>query len=141
MNVSMDLRIEHQPNEQGGGSWMRIGDLLHKEFNERAKRLAMMWQRRTIYETMEAFWPKAASDASQPDLMQEYGRIWMDAPKVLVSNTRRDASHNTRVVGGVGTAPPARRCLRDDLTPTVRTARPMRRSRCPLSAPVPSRSV
>jgi hypothetical protein len=28
MNVSIDLRIEHAPGEQGGGSWMRIGDEL-----------------------------------------------------------------------------------------------------------------
>lgn len=102
MNVSMDLRIEHAPNEKGGGSWMRIGDELHKVFNERASRLAMMFQGRVIHEIMEGFWPKAAQDPSLPDYLQEYGRIWTRAPKVLVSNTRREADHNTRVVGGPG---------------------------------------
>jgi len=100
MNVSMDLYIEHGENEQGGGSWMHIGDDLHRAFNERAKRLAMMFQGRTIYETMEGFWPAAANDASLGEVMQEYGRIWTNAPKVLVSNTRREASHDTRIVGG-----------------------------------------
>jgi dihydrofolate reductase len=102
MNVSMDLRIEHRLNEQGDGSWMRIGEGLHRAFNARAARLAMMIQGRAIYETMESFWPKAASDATLPDFTQEYGRIWTAMPKVLVSNTRREAGHNTRIVGGDG---------------------------------------
>jgi dihydrofolate reductase len=100
MNVSMDLRIEHAPGEQGGGSWMRIGDELHRAFNERAKQLKLMIQGRVIHETMESFWPNAATDATLPDYLQEYGRIWLATPKVLVSNTRREAEHNTRVIGG-----------------------------------------
>ena len=100
MNVSMDLRIEHAENEQGAGTWMRIGEPLHREFNARARRLTAMVQGRVIYETMEAFWPKAASDASLPDFMREYGHIWTSAPKILVSNTRHEAAYNTRIVGG-----------------------------------------
>jgi hypothetical protein len=26
MNVSLDLKIERDPGEEGGGDWMRIGD-------------------------------------------------------------------------------------------------------------------
>src|SRR5688572_29247459 len=78
MNVSLDLRIEHAPGEQGGGSWMRIGDELHRAFNERARQLKLMIQGRVIHETMESFWPKAASDETLPDYMQEYGRIWTE---------------------------------------------------------------
>lgn len=79
---------------------MRIGDELHRAFNERAARLASMVQGRVVYEIMEGFWPNAATDESLPDFMREYGRIWTAKPKVLVSNTRREAGHNTRVVGG-----------------------------------------
>jgi dihydrofolate reductase len=100
MNVSMDLRIEHAPGEQGGGSWMRIGEQLHRAFNERAQQLKLGFEGRVIYETMESFWPKAASDSTLPDYLQEYGRIWTATPKVLVSNTRREAGYNTRIVGG-----------------------------------------
>jgi len=100
MNVSMDLRIEHGPGEQGGGSWMRIGEPLHRAFNERARQLKLMIQGRIIHETMESFWPKAATDPTLDDYMQEYGRIWTATPKVVVSNTRREADHNTRIVGG-----------------------------------------
>lgn len=100
MNTSIDLRIEKNAGEQGGGSWMRIGEELHREFNTRARGLKLSFEGRIIYETMESFWPKAASDDSLPDFLREYGQIWTAAPKVLVSNTRTEASHNTRIIGG-----------------------------------------
>ena len=100
MNVSLDLRIEHATGEAGGGNWMRIDEALHREFNERARASAMMVHGRTIYEIMDPFWPNAADDPSQPEVMREFGRIWTAAPKVLVSRTRSEAGHNTRVIGG-----------------------------------------
>ncbi|GIJ23627.1 dihydrofolate reductase family protein [Micromonospora lutea] len=100
MNVSLDLRIEHAPGEQGGGDWLRIGESLHREFNARARALSLMVEGRTIYETMEAFWPGARDDESLPDYLREYGEIWTSMPKVLVSRTRASADHNTRVIGG-----------------------------------------
>ncbi|MHB8450851.1 MAG: dihydrofolate reductase family protein [Mycobacteriales bacterium] len=33
-------------------------------------------------------------------MLREYGEIWMDIPKVLVSRTRTTAEHNTRIIGG-----------------------------------------
>lgn len=102
MNVSLDLRIEHAPGEQGGGSWMRIGEPLHREFNARARAQSMAVEGRTIYETMEGFWPAARDDDSLPDFLREYGEIWTSKPKILVSRTRTRASHNTRVIGADG---------------------------------------
>lgn len=100
MNVSLDLRIEQVPGDDGAGEWLRIDEELHREFNARARTLAGMVQGRVIYETMEEFWPRAREDASLPDFMREYGEIWTSAPKVLVSRTRRSADHGTRIVGG-----------------------------------------
>lgn len=101
MNVSLDLSIEHTAGEQGGGSWMRIGEPLHREFNRRARGLVAFVQGRTIFETMEGFWPAARSDASLPDYLQEYGRIWTETPKILVSSTRTAAPYDTRVVASI----------------------------------------
>ncbi|QEV99427.1 deaminase [Microbacterium caowuchunii] len=98
MNVSADLRIEQAAGENGGGSWMRIGESLHREFNARAARLAVMVQGRTMYEIMEAFWPAARQNEAYPDYIREYGEIWTSAPKVLVSRHRTDADFNTRVL-------------------------------------------
>jgi dihydrofolate reductase len=100
MNVSVDLRIEHALDEGGGGEWMRIGESLHREFNARARALTLSVEGRTIYETMEAFWPGARDDESLPDYLREYGEIWTAMPKILVSRTRHRAGHNTRIIGG-----------------------------------------
>lgn len=100
MNVSVDLRIERDPDEQANGPWMSIDEPLHREFNARARELAMAVEGRVIYETMESFWPAARTDAALPDFMREYGHIWVDTPKVLVSNTRTEADFGTRIVGG-----------------------------------------
>ncbi|MET7709441.1 dihydrofolate reductase family protein [Micromonospora sp. NPDC005413] len=100
MNVSLDLRIEQAPGDNGAGEWLRIDEELHREFNARARALALLVQGRVIYETMEEYWPRAREDASLPDYMREYGEIWTAKPKVLVSRTRHRADHHTRIIGG-----------------------------------------
>jgi dihydrofolate reductase len=103
MNVSLDLFIEREAGEHGdieGPGWMRIGEPLHREFNARAGAMSMMVQGRTVYEMMDPFWPNARRDESLPGYLREYGEIWTDIPKVLVSRTRSTAEHNTRILSG-----------------------------------------
>jgi len=114
MNVSLDLKIEHTTGEEDGGEWLRIGEQLHREFNRRAEALTLMVQGRTVYETMEEYWPAARHDDTLPDYVREYGEIWTSKPKVLVSRTRGDAGHNTLVVGRDGDAIEALAKLRDE---------------------------
>ncbi|MET0134474.1 MAG: dihydrofolate reductase family protein [Kibdelosporangium sp.] len=100
MNVSLDLRIEQVPGDNGAGEWLRISEELHREANARTRALALMVHGRVIYETMEEYQPRAREDASLPDVLREYGEIWTSKPKVLVSRTRSSADHNTRIIGG-----------------------------------------
>ena len=104
MNVSLDLRIERSAGDhvadEEGGEWLRIDEQLFREFNERARGLALFVEGRIIYEMMETVWPSAAQNESLPDHLREWGKIWTAAPKILVSNSRTTASHNTRIVGG-----------------------------------------
>ncbi|GAA1988364.1 dihydrofolate reductase family protein [Microbacterium pumilum] len=100
MNVSLDLRIEQVAGDNGAGEWMRIDEELHREFNARAEEVELIVHGRIFYETMEEFWPSAREDASLPDFLREYGEIWTAKPKVLVSRTRHNADHNTRIIGG-----------------------------------------
>ena len=103
MNVSLDLFIERDAGEHSdveGPDWVRIGEPLHREFNARARAMSMMIEGRTVYEMMDPFWPNARLDASLPDFLREFGEIWTDMPKVLISGTRTTAEHNTRVLGG-----------------------------------------
>ncbi|MEV0237891.1 dihydrofolate reductase family protein [Nonomuraea sp. NPDC050786] len=100
MQVSLDLRIEQVPGDNGAGEWLRIDEELHRECNVLTQALALMVQGRVYYEVMEEYWPRAREDASLPDYMRDYGEIWTAKPKVLVSRTRRSADHNTRIIGG-----------------------------------------
>jgi len=100
MNVSLDLRIEQVPGDNGAGEWLRIDEELHREANAQTRAVALIVHGRVFYELMEEYWPRAREDASLPDYMREYGEIWTAKPKVLVSRTRHSADHNTRIIGG-----------------------------------------
>ncbi|MER6512980.1 dihydrofolate reductase family protein [Nonomuraea sp. NPDC001636] len=100
MQVSLDLRIEQVPGDAGAGEWLRLDEELHRAANAQMQELALMVHGRVYYEVMEEYWPQASADASLPDYMREYGEMWTAKPKMLVSRTRRDAAHNTRIIGG-----------------------------------------
>jgi dihydrofolate reductase len=103
MNVSLDLFIEREAGEHGdieGPGWVRLGESLHREFNARARSMSMMVEGRIVYEMMDSFWPKTRADESLPDFLREFGGIWTDMPKVLISRTRTTAEHNTSIIGG-----------------------------------------
>lgn len=100
MNVSLDLRIEQVPGDNGAGEWLRIDEEFHREANARTRALAGIVHGRVFYELMEEYQPRARAGASLPDVLREYGELWTAMPKVLVSRTRRNAEHNTRIIGG-----------------------------------------
>src|ERR1700712_4284668 len=95
MNVSIDLRIEQVPGDNGAGEWLHIDEEFHREANAQTQALASIVHGRVFYELMEEHWPQSRADASLPDYMREYGEIWTTKPKVLVSRTRQHADHNT----------------------------------------------
>ena len=66
MNVSLDLRIEQVPGDNGAGEWLRIDEEFHREANAQAQALALMVQGRVVYEVMEEYWPRARADVSLP---------------------------------------------------------------------------
>ncbi|MFC5788771.1 deaminase [Agromyces tardus] len=100
MNVSVDLRIEQVPGDNGAGEWLHIDEEFHREANARTRDVAAIVHGRVFYEVMEEFWPGSRDDASLPDFLREYGELWTAKPKVLVSRTRTRADHNTQVIGG-----------------------------------------
>jgi dihydrofolate reductase len=100
MHVSLDLRIEQVPGDNGAGEWLRIDEELHQELNDRTRDVALIVHGRVLHEVMEEYWPRAVGDTSLPAVMREYAGIWVAKPKVLVSRTRTSADHNTRVIGG-----------------------------------------
>lgn len=106
MNVSIDLMIEYSGRDHTGAddgpAWAQIDDQLYRDFNDRGRALAMIVEGRKTYELMDPYWPDVLRDESAKPLEREWAEIWTTKPKVLVSNTRTSAEHNTRVIGGEG---------------------------------------
>ncbi len=96
MNLSLDGYIAAQG--QDDGSWLRIDEEVHGVFNQLAAGAAAFLYGRKVYEVMIPYWPDAVADASKPAHEREYGRLWVDKPKVAVSATLKETRWNTRVV-------------------------------------------
>lgn len=96
MNVSLDGYIEAQG--QDDGAWLRIDEELHHVFNELAARADAFLYGRKVYEVMIPYWPDAADDPAKPAYEREYGRLWVEKPKVVVSSSLTEPGWNTRVV-------------------------------------------
>jgi len=102
MNISLDGFIEGRPapaGDRGAPDWIRIDEQLHRFFNELAKAMTMGVEGRVIHDMMDPFWPDARTDESLPDYLREYGEIWTEQPKILVSRSRTAADHNTTIYG------------------------------------------
>jgi dihydrofolate reductase len=96
MNLSLDGYIEAQG--QDDGSWLRLDEAVHRAFNTLAAGAEAFLYGRKVYEVMIPYWPDAVEDATKPAHEREYGRIWVDKPKVVFSTSLRETRWNTRVV-------------------------------------------
>ncbi|NJL57286.1 dihydrofolate reductase family protein [bacterium] len=96
MNISVDGYIEAQG--QDDGAWLRIDEEVHRVFNELAAGADAFLYGRKVYEVMIPYWPDAAVDPAKPAYEREYGRLWVEKPKVVVSASLTQPGWNTRVV-------------------------------------------
>jgi dihydrofolate reductase len=96
INVSLDGYIATQGEDDG--SWLRIDEEVHRAFNALAAGAGAFLYGRKVYEVMIPYWPDAVDDASKPAYEREYGRLWVEKPKVVFSTTLRETRWNTRVV-------------------------------------------
>ena len=99
MNLSVDGYIEAEG--QDDGSWLSIDEELHCTFNELAAGADAFVYGRKVYEVMIPYWPDAAGDAAKPAYERDYGRIWVDKPKTVVSRSLQETRWTTRVVGAI----------------------------------------
>lgn len=102
INASLDGFVETEAGEHSGvegPEWIRIDETVHREFNRRARAMTLSVEGRIVHDMMDPFWPDARTDESLPASMREYGEIWTEQPKVLVSRSRTAADHNTRIIG------------------------------------------
>lgn len=96
MNLSLDGYIEAQG--QDDGSWLQIDEEVHRVFNALAAGADAFLYGRKVYEVMIPYWPDAAEDTTKPAYEREYGRLWVEKRKVVVSTSLAEPGWNTRVV-------------------------------------------
>jgi hypothetical protein len=94
MNVSLDLRIEQVPGDNGAGEWLRIDEEFHREANARTRGLAAIVHGRVYYELMEEYQPRAREDAFLPDVLRfsPIPRSWGSAGRCSTTTGRSSST-------------------------------------------------
>ena len=95
MSISLDGYFEG-PNREI--DWHLVDEELHAHMNQWLGASGVFVDGRITYELMESVWPAAADDPASHPLLAEFGRIWVDKPKILYSRTRSEAGWNTTVL-------------------------------------------
>jgi dihydrofolate reductase len=98
MNVSLDGFVQAKGQDEFDYSWMHIDEEVHRAFNELAADADAFVYGRKVYEVMIPYWPDAVGDETKPAHEREYGRMWVEKPKVVFSDQLKETRWNTRVV-------------------------------------------
>jgi len=85
--TSLDGYVE---DEKGQFDWAMPGEDVHRFVNDLERQNAVLLYGRKIYETM-VFWESEDALKDFPDYIQEYGRIWRSAEKVVYSHGLTEA--------------------------------------------------
>ena len=96
VHQSVDGYIEG-PN--GEFDWPEMGPELSAYSEELHGQIDTILYGRLVWDMMAAFWPEAESISDHPHTIA-YAPIWRAIPKLVVSNTLREAPWNTRVISG-----------------------------------------
>ena len=93
MTVSLDGFVA---DPRGEIDWSAPDEELHRFHNERVRDLGGHLLGRRLYEEM-LYWETADRDASAPDHVLEFARIWQSLPKVVFSSTLDRVEGNARL--------------------------------------------
>lgn len=96
MNTSLDGYIEGPDGKFG---WSRPDEEVHRFHNKLAGEMGAFLYGRRMYETM-AGWQTMDQDASLPDFVLEFARIWKSKPKIVFSTTLQAVGENCRLARG-----------------------------------------
>jgi dihydrofolate reductase len=97
LNVSLDGFIETPDRSL---DWTSVDDELHSWFNDRMREADAELYGRRLYELMAAYWPTAETDPAATPIEREFGRLWLDTPKIVFSSTLSSVDWNSRLVQG-----------------------------------------
>jgi len=82
-------------------SWHRVDEELHAHFNEQLATNSAFLEGRVTYELMEAYWPDADQDPTNPATMKEFAGIWRAVPKIVFSRTLQQVGPNATLLSEV----------------------------------------
>ena len=97
LNVSLDGFVETHDHSL---DWATVDGELHQWFNDRMRELDASLYGRRLYELMSGYWPTAGTDPQSNEVEREFGRIWVDTPKIVFSSTLESVNWNSRLVRG-----------------------------------------
>jgi len=97
LNVSLDGFVETPDHSL---AWTHVDDELHTWFNDQSRELDASLYGRRMYELMAGYWPTAGTDPQATDAMRDFGRIWLETPKIVFSTTLSSVDFNSRLVRG-----------------------------------------
>lgn len=97
LNVSVDGFVETPDKSL---AWTKVDDELHRWFNDDLREMDASLYGRRLYELMSAYWPTAGSDPAATEAMREFGRIWLETPRIVFSTTLPSVDFNSRLVRG-----------------------------------------
>ena len=93
-SVSLDGYFEGPGHDL---SWHLVDEELHAHFNDSLAAMSVFLDGRRTHELMASFWPAMAEDPAAEPVLAEFGRIWVDKPKIVFSRTLEDTRWNTTV--------------------------------------------
>lgn len=97
LNTSLDGFVETRDH---GLDWSIADDELHAWFADHSRNLSASLYGRRLYELMSAAWPHVQDDPTATEAMREFGRNWLDTPKIVFSRTLQSVEWNSRLVQG-----------------------------------------
>jgi dihydrofolate reductase len=95
MGVSLDGFVE---DETGDFGWGAPHEDVHRMANEWVRELSAMVVGRRMYETMEPYWPDAAKQTDLPEVEAEFARVYMETPRVVISDSLESVGEGVRLV-------------------------------------------
>src|SRR6185436_17799824 len=111
MGMSLDGYVE---DASGSFDFTAPDDEVHRIANEQARDAAVFVFGRRMYELMESYWPSAAAAPEElSEVAAEFARVYVETPRVVVSDSLGDVPDGVRLVRRADAAAEVARLARE----------------------------
>lgn len=110
MGMSLDGYVE---DASGSFDFTAPDDEVHRIANEQARDAAVFVFGRRVYELMESYWTGAAAAPDELSEVVEFARVYVETPRVVVSDSLDDVADGVRLVRRADAAAEVARLARE----------------------------